>query len=109
MYYDHILSCEGTSYYFVIWRAIDSSSRLSLQIWKHVQALVGKTGKEGLKRGCLQCDPGKIKTEAAARAQHLLSAFNLEEVRDVSAGAATFYVWVSRRRTLQSRNLDGQC
>ena len=30
------------------------------QAWKAVQALVGKTGKESLKRRCLECDPSKI-------------------------------------------------
>jgi len=60
-----------------------------------VQALVGKTGKEGLKRRCLECDAAKIPKEAAKRAQELLEKHELDEVRDVSAGAATFYVFVS--------------
>ena len=64
------------------------------QDWKTVQALVGKTGKEGLKRRCLECKPEKLKESEAKRAQHLLSAFALDDVRDVSAGAATFYLWV---------------
>ena len=66
-----------------------------LQVWKHVQALVGKTGKEGLKRCCLQAEPSKINPTAAQRAGTLLAEHDLEEVRDVSAGAATFFVWVS--------------
>ncbi|KAK2162247.1 hypothetical protein LSH36_101g03021 [Paralvinella palmiformis] len=61
--------------------------------WKTVQALVGKTGKEGLKRRCLECEPLKIVPEAAARAKQLLSSHELDEIRDVSAGAATFYLW----------------
>ena len=60
-----------------------------------MQALVGKTGKEGLKRCCLQAEPSKINATAAHRAGTLLSELDLEEVRDVSAGAATFFVWVS--------------
>ena len=64
-------------------------------MWKHVQALVGKTGKEGLKRCCLQAEPSKINPTAAQRAGTLLAEHDLEEVRDVSAGAATFFVWVS--------------
>ena len=59
-----------------------------------MQALVGKTGKEGLKRCCLQAEPSKINPTAAHRAGTLLSELDLEEVRDVSAGAATFFVWV---------------
>ena len=60
-----------------------------------MQVLVGKTGKEGLKRRCLQLEPGHIKHDLAMRAKELLGKFELDDVRDVSAGAATFYVWVS--------------
>ena len=65
------------------------------QAWKAVQALVGKTGKESLKRRCLECDASKINMAAAKRARQLLDRHELDEVRDVSAGAATFYVFVS--------------
>ncbi|XP_052774271.1 trichohyalin-like isoform X2 [Mya arenaria] len=61
--------------------------------WKTVQALVGKTGKDGLKRRCLECDASKIPMETARRARQLLEKQELDEVRDVSAGAATFYVF----------------
>ena len=60
-----------------------------MQIW------VGKTGKDGLKRRCLELDPGDIPVPVANHAKHLLSDFDLDDVRDVSAGAATFYAWVS--------------
>ena len=60
-----------------------------------MQALVGKTGKEGLKRRCLECDASRIHMGAAKRARQLLDRYELDEVRDVSAGAATFYVFVS--------------
>ncbi|XP_078663149.1 uncharacterized protein LOC144906603 [Branchiostoma floridae x Branchiostoma belcheri] len=61
--------------------------------WKLVQALVGKTGKDGLKRRVLECDPMKVLPPAAARAKEILDQFDLDSVRDVSGGAATFYVW----------------
>ncbi|XP_046327334.2 vicilin-like seed storage protein At2g18540 isoform X1 [Haliotis rufescens] len=61
--------------------------------WKAVQALVGKTGKESLKRQCVQTQAAKIPIAIAKRAKTLLDKFELDEVRDVSAGAATFYVW----------------
>ncbi|XP_071161642.1 calponin homology domain-containing protein DDB_G0272472-like isoform X3 [Mytilus edulis] len=63
------------------------------KIWKTVQALVGKTGKEGLKRRCIECKPDKINVTDAKRAQALMEKYELDEIRDVSAGAATFYVW----------------
>ena len=51
-----------------------------------MQALVGKTGKEGLKRRVLQCDPTQVSLATAKRAKELLKEFDLEQVRDVSAG-----------------------
>ena len=60
-----------------------------------MQALVGKTGKDGLKRRCLGLEVDMIKIPAATRAKELLKQFGLDDVRDVSAGAATFYLWVS--------------
>lgn len=59
-----------------------------------MQALVGKTGKEGLKRRCLGFEPLMVNPAAAARIKTLLGAYELDEIRDVSAGAATFYLWV---------------
>jgi hypothetical protein len=55
--------------------------------------LVGKTGKEGLKRRCIECKPEKINPTDAKRAKALLDKFELDEIRDVSAGAATFYCY----------------
>ncbi|XP_078702307.1 calcium-activated chloride channel regulator 4-like isoform X2 [Branchiostoma floridae x Branchiostoma belcheri] len=66
------------------------------QNWQAVQALMGKTGKQGIKRMVAECDPDMIPREKAERAAKLLSEFDLAQVRDVSAGAATFYVWVKQ-------------
>lgn len=79
------------------------------QVWKAVQALVGKTGKESLKRRCIECKPEKIPLAPAKRAKVLLEEYDLEEVRDVSAGAATFYVWVSNKYLYKSFMHKYQC
>lgn len=82
----HILSFLFWSVYFVL-----------LQEWKKVQALVGKTGKEGLKRRCLEYEPQTLvkSMETATKARKRMCEFELDDVRDVSAGAATFYLWVT--------------
>ncbi|XP_072016669.1 uncharacterized protein [Amphiura filiformis] len=67
----------------------------TLQDWKGMQALIGKTGKEGLKRRVLECDPNKVPVAAASRTKVLLQEFDLEEIRDVSAGAAVFFAWAA--------------
>ncbi|KAK3600386.1 hypothetical protein CHS0354_016002 [Potamilus streckersoni] len=61
--------------------------------WKSVQALVGKTGKESLKRRCTTLNADSVPVPTAKRAKDLLDKYELDDVRDVSAGAATFYVW----------------
>ena len=63
--------------------------------WKNMQALLGKTGKEGLKRQVTTLDPLKVEMSNAVYANNkYLNALDLETIRDVSAGAATFFVWV---------------
>ncbi|KAJ8034092.1 hypothetical protein HOLleu_24518 [Holothuria leucospilota] len=66
-----------------------------LKDWKKMQALIGKTGKDGLKRRVMEKDPNQIKLETAKKVKSILSEFDLEQVRDVSAGAAVFFAWSS--------------
>ncbi|XP_076805603.1 uncharacterized protein LOC143449335 isoform X1 [Clavelina lepadiformis] len=62
--------------------------------WTAVQALLGKTGREGLKRRIAKCDVVDITLATATRARDIMGEVDLEVIRDVSAGAATFFVWV---------------
>ncbi|XP_078702308.1 uncharacterized protein LOC144928125 isoform X3 [Branchiostoma floridae x Branchiostoma belcheri] len=79
------------------------------QNWQAVQALMGKTGKQGIKRMVAECDPDMIPREKAERAAKLLSEFDLAQVRDVSAGAATFYVWCEGMiEEARTRPADGE-
>jgi len=55
---------------------------------------LGKTGREGLKRRISQCKVTDITRDVANRARNIMGDVNLEDVRDISAGAATFFVWV---------------
>ena len=69
-----------------------------LKNWKNVQALLGKTGKEGLKRQVTTLDPVKVSNSTADYTEaNYLKEHQLDTIRDVSAGAATFYVWVSMK------------
>eukprot|EP00794_Sanderia_malayensis_P004876 gene4876-5515_t len=65
-----------------------------LKVWKNMQAFLGRTGKEGLKRQVTTLEPSKINTDGAKYVEDkYLSKHDLDTIRDVSAGAATFYVW----------------
>lgn len=65
-----------------------------LKEWKFIQALLGRSGKEGLKRMCTTLDATKMDLNLATVAdKKYLSKHDLGSITDVSAGAATFFVW----------------
>ena len=57
--------------------------------------MIGKTGKEGLKRRVSACDVSNIPMKVARRAKQLLDCHDIDSVREASQGCATFYAWVS--------------
>ncbi|XP_078601809.1 uncharacterized protein LOC144876439 [Branchiostoma floridae x Branchiostoma japonicum] len=61
--------------------------------WVSLLALIGKTGRQSLKRRVKNCEPANISPETAEEAKHCLGDLSLDGVRDQSSGAATFYVW----------------
>lgn len=62
--------------------------------WQAIQALIGKTGKESLKRRVGECEADKIKPETGVRAEAILQRYDLQLITEASRGAAVFYVWV---------------
>lgn len=73
-------------------------SLLLIKSWKFIQALLGRTGKEGLKRMCTTLEASKIDLSLADVAdKKYLRQHDLATITDISAGAATFYVWVSNK------------
>ena len=60
-----------------------------------MQTIIGKTGKESLKRQCEEFNMDNVPLDVALGSRELLKDISIEQVRKVSAGAATFYVWVS--------------
>lgn len=68
--------------------------RLSQQNWRTCQALLNKTGKEGVMRRIGKFQPKDGNAKTAAQAKSILEPYSREQIRDVSAGAATFYLWV---------------
>ena len=59
--------------------------------------LIGKTGKESLKRRItIDFQVEKLRMDVAQKAKQKIQEYELDFIRDLSAGAATFYVWVSQ-------------
>ncbi|ELT97869.1 hypothetical protein CAPTEDRAFT_204392 [Capitella teleta] len=61
--------------------------------WKQCQKLCGTIGPQGLLRRVKEFDVHRLHPEIAAQANMLISQYRLDDVREKSAGAATFYSW----------------
>ncbi|KAK3090734.1 hypothetical protein FSP39_014158 [Pinctada imbricata] len=68
-------------------------SQKETQEWASVPAILGKTGKESIMRKIREFEPTACYLDVALAAKAFIEPYNLEQVRDNSAGAATFYVW----------------
>ncbi|XP_065183159.1 calponin homology domain-containing protein DDB_G0272472-like [Sycon ciliatum] len=62
--------------------------------WSSIQALMGKTGKESLKRRVSECEPHLITVDTVQRVRHQLQGLDVLGVSDISATAGTFAFWV---------------
>lgn len=74
--------------------------------WSNVQILLTKTGRESLKRRISQLQVTDVDNATAKKALNQMGDIDLEMIRDVSAGAATFYVWVDGMVTEILTNTD---
>ncbi|XP_061174080.1 uncharacterized protein LOC133183144 [Saccostrea echinata] len=61
--------------------------------WVGVQNLIGKRGREGLKKRVETFDGKSVSQKNWHRAKEILKDYDLFTVQDASAGAATFYQW----------------
>ena len=62
-----------------------------------IKVLIGKTGKEALKRRVKICDVATISLKIARRVRQLLEKHDIDSVQEASQGCATFYAWVSSK------------
>jgi len=65
-----------------------------LKQWNQMVVLMGKTGKESLKRRIQGFEPDNMSWDIAEACQEILIGMDTGSVADVSAGAAAFYIWV---------------
>ena len=69
--------------------------RYIFQDWKVCQQLCNPHGREGLVRKLSQFEISNLNLEIVARVKQMLSGLQLIQVQAMSAGASTFFVWVS--------------
>jgi len=82
-------------YIFIINSFVSSIQLFIFQKWKTCQGALFKTGKEHMMRRVSQFDINSASPEILKKIQTILKPFTLAQIRDVSKGAATFFVWVS--------------
>ncbi|XP_061197947.1 uncharacterized protein LOC133206053 isoform X1 [Saccostrea echinata] len=68
-------------------------SKKDVKVWKTCQSILGKTGRESVMRHISAFDPKDCYLDVAQSAKVVIEPYSLEQIRDVSAGAATFFVW----------------
>ncbi|XP_041357267.1 uncharacterized protein LOC121374291 [Gigantopelta aegis] len=63
--------------------------------WKNVLILMGKTGKESLMRKVSLFNAQNVTLSSAKASKKFIGTITKDQIRSVSAGAATFYLWAT--------------
>ncbi len=70
---------------------------LSLYIfkdWPQIQTLLGRFGKDSLRRRCYELNPLRISVDKAREAKDILRNYDLLRVTEISVGLSAFFNWV---------------
>jgi len=63
--------------------------------WTKIQNLLGRLGKESVRRRCYELSPLNIAVDKAHEAKDILRNYDLIRVSEISVGLAAFFSWVS--------------
>ena len=74
--------------------------------WKNMRGVIGRTGKESLKRKIIAFDIHNVAKNAYERAMVLMSGVELDRVTKVSSSVSIFYAFV--RGALTMLNAEGE-
>lgn len=77
-----------------------------LQTWPPVKVRIGTTGRKSLKRRVSEFRVEDLHTEVAKNADAILQERESREISEASAGAATFYAWVSILKVVRYLSFD---
>jgi len=65
-----------------------------LKEWTQIQNLLGRLGKESVRRRCYELNPLSIPVDKAHEAKDILRNYDLIRVTEISFGLAAFFSWV---------------
>ena len=78
------------------------------QNWRAIVGLMGKLGKQSIKRRIAEFQVSDLKIEVAQQAKVHNIKYTAEEVRNVSAGCGSFFVWVSFNALFYMRHCNSE-
>lgn len=68
---------------------------MCLKEWPQIQNLLGRLGKESVRRRCYELNPLNIPVAKAHEAKDILRNYDLIRVSEISVGLAAFFSWVN--------------
>ena len=71
---------------------------MCLKEWPQIQSLLGRLGKESVRRRCYELNPLGIPVDKSREAKSILRHYDLIRVSEISVGLAAFFSWVSSMR-----------
>lgn len=72
-----------------------------------MQNLLGRLGKESIRRRCYELNPLTIPVDKAREAKNILRNYDLLRVSEISVGLAAFFSWVSATDSFRQRCSSG--
>jgi hypothetical protein len=68
---------------------------MHLKDWTQIQNLLGRFGRESVRRRCYELNPLRIPVDKAREAKDILRNYDMLRVNEISVGLTAFFNWVS--------------
>jgi hypothetical protein len=73
---------------------------LKFKDWPQIQNLLGRFGKDSVRRRCYELNPLRIPVDRAREAKDILRNYDLIRVSEISVGLSAFFNWVCKCHSL---------
>ncbi|CAF3616337.1 unnamed protein product [Rotaria sordida] len=83
-------------------------SEKEIQEWTQIQNLLGRLGKESVRRRCYELNPLSITVDKAHEAKDILRNYDLIRVSEISVGLAAFFSWAVTMIEEREKLLESQ-
>ncbi|CAF2137616.1 unnamed protein product [Rotaria magnacalcarata] len=83
-------------------------SEREIQDWPQIQSILGRFGKESIRRRCYELNPLNIPVEKAREARDILRHYDLIRVTEISVGLSVFFNWTMTMIEEREKLLESQ-